>query len=60
MQDAGPRCKPDRSYTMKPSNRPGGYPGTAPVAPPPGGAGFGGYPGASLGLPPPLYYGGGE
>ena len=36
--------KPDRNYTVKPSMRPGGYPGSAPVAPPHGSYGVGGYP----------------
>ena len=49
-----------RSYTVKPTGRPGGYPGSAPVAPPPGGAGMGGYPGATLGHPAPQYPGAGE
>ena len=47
-----------RSYTVKPTNRPGGYPGSAPVAPPPGAAGVGGYPGSSLGHAAPQYPGG--
>ena len=47
-----------RSYTVKPTNTPGGYPGDPPVAPPPGGAGVGGYPGATLGQPMPQYPGG--
>ena len=36
--------KPDRNYTVKPSMRPGGYPGSPPVAPPHGSYGVGGYP----------------
>ena len=40
------KSRPDymTSYTVKPSRRSGGYPGSAPAAPPPGAAGVGGYP----------------
>ena len=45
---------------MRPTGKPGGYPGSAPVAPPPGGAGMGGYPGATLGHPAPQNLVGGQ
>ena len=44
---------PDRNYQVPPSNKPGGYPGEAPQAPPPGQAGRGGWPGSSEGHPHP-------
>ena len=39
--------KPDRNYTVKPSRRSGGYPGSPPTSPPPGSYGAGGYPAAA-------------
>ena len=43
----------DRNYQVPPSNTPGGYPGEAPKAPPPGQAGEGGWPGFREGHPHP-------